>query len=588
MATAYNPSIVTNGLAFCLDASNRKSISSLGCEGFSGALQLIRNLVSSSDTITSLNGLKLGNVNFFTIFAIDYPEGSFGGSAAGRQGITPGYNVTSGSKVFDFGRALNYAVWNKDTETWVKTSIYDSYVGTAAVDTFVSEYTTATQTYPRAIHVVAGSHRDGNHTTAQYNILKDLGAPSNVDSIINTSDPEWILVGEPGLGAGNAYGWAFQNYTTDSTRVAHLNLGLPIYGTKNNYLSFDGTDDRIVVTGAPTANYMTLSCWFRTKTQQDNKYLVAFSKTLTGANGFDLTFQNTQIGTYIAVTGANSGGNLYTTNYYDNKWHNLVTTYDGSSCKTYFDGVLVATRSGMSGNIDIEATKKLTIGCWPAEMGHAICDIAQVSIYTRALTAAEVTQNYNSLRNRFVGEGSLINPFNSPTEAQTLGYSAGTYYFKSGNMAAAQLLEFQPNYYENKPFCCVFRSPYRAAATTNKLNLNIPMGGLLVQRDTLDLRAAVYWSVPITYNTVGGSGNNTADSGNSSRRVILGSGGGHGIYNTAQSQCNWSLATGAIGAGWDGSTCGSFPNDLVWGTGRSDTATYENRSGIWSHWITWS
>jgi hypothetical protein len=184
--------------------------------------------------------------------------------------------------------------------------------------------------------------------------------------------------------------------------------------------------------------------------------------------------------------------------------------------------------------------------------------------------------------------GTISNPFASPEEAQRFGYPAGNYYFKSGSMGSAELLEFVPNYYEGKPFCCVFRSPYRSTATTNKIGLNIPMGGLLVQRDTLDLRAAVYWSAPITYNTIGGAGNNTANSGNSSRRVILGIGGGHGIYSTSQEQCNWSNATGAIGAGWDGSTCGSFPNDLVWGTGRSDTAVYDNRSGIWSHWITWT
>jgi hypothetical protein len=154
-------------------------------------------------------------------------------------------------------------------------------------------------------------------------------------------------------------------------------------------------------------------------------------------------------------------------------------------------------------------------------------------------------------------------------------------------MSSAQLLEFQNNYYESRAWVCVFRSPYRSTATTNKIDLNIPMAGLLVQRDALDLRAAVYWSTPITYNTVGGSGNNTADSGYSPRRVILGGSGGHGIFATNQTQCNWGSAPGAIGAGWDGSTCGSFPNDLVWGTGRSDTATYENRSGVWSHWITW-
>ena len=109
------------------------------------------------------------------------------------------------------------------------------------------------------------------------------------------------------------------------------------------------------------------------------------------------------------------------------------------------------------------------------------------------------------------------------------------------------------------------------------------MGGLLVQRDTLDLRAAVYWSTPITYNSIS---TDTANSGYSPRRVILGGAGGHGIYNTSQNTCSWGSSLGGIGAGYDGSICGTFPNNLVWGTG-TNTATYENRSGTWSHWITW-
>jgi hypothetical protein len=155
-------------------------------------------------------------------------------------------------------------------------------------------------------------------------------------------------------------------------------------------------------------------------------------------------------------------------------------------------------------------------------------------------------------------------------------------------MTQPEQLEYQANYYENRPWVRVFTSPYRSSATVNKLNLNIPMGGLLVQRDALDIRAAVYWSTPITYNTIGGVGNNTADSGYSPRRVILGFGGGHGIYNTAQQQCNWGDSSGSVAAGWNGSTCGSFPNDLVWGTGQSGTPVYTNQSGIWSQWVYWT
>lgn len=189
---------------------------------------------------------------------------------------------------------------------------------------------------------------------------------------------------------------------------------------------------------------------------------------------------------------------------------------------------------------------------------------------------------------RGFADGTSAKPFASPVQAMVMGAASGvSYFFKHSLMSSAIEMEFQNNYYENKPFCCVFRSAYGSTPTVNRLDLNIPMKGLLVQRDTLDIRAAVYWSTPISYNTVSGTGNNTADSGYPYRRVLLGGAGSHGLYNTNQQSCNWGDSVGAVGAGWTGSTCGSWPNDLRWGTGQSGTATYTNLSGTWSHWIFW-
>jgi hypothetical protein len=190
---------------------------------------------------------------------------------------------------------------------------------------------------------------------------------------------------------------------------------------------------------------------------------------------------------------------------------------------------------------------------------------------------------------RGTATGTTTKPFGSPVQAQQLGaVDGGLYYFKSGAMSSAVQMEFRAKYYENKPFCCVFRSPYASTATTNRIDLSIPMAGLLVQRDALDIRAAVYWSTPITYNTLSGTGNNTADSGYAYRRVLLGGAGSHGLYNTSQQSCNWGDSVGSVGAGYTGATCGTWPNDLKWGTGQSGSATYTNMSGTWSHWVYWT
>jgi hypothetical protein len=353
----------------------------------------------------------------------------------------------------------------------------------------------------------------------------------------------------------------------------------PTYNSSNGGgISFDGVDDRVEC-GNFSVQYLTISTWVYKTSSATNQGICRketgwavsqYNGTLQVAPGTSWTFYNT--GYTIPL----------------NTWVNIVYTYSGTgstgSQTVYINGSSIYSTTAGSGAISANSNA-VRVGYddnswfWGGR-------ISNTQIYNRALTATEVLQNFNALKGRYE-KGGINNPFSSPTEARILGYSSGDYYFQSGSMSSAQLLEFQNNYYESRAWVCVFRSPYRSTATTNRIDLNIPMAGLLVQRDALDLRAAVYWSTPITYNTVGGAGNNTADSGYSPRRVILGNSGGHGIYATNQQQCNWGTATGAIGAGWDGGTCGSFPNDLVWGTGRSDTATYDNRSGIWSHWITW-
>jgi len=403
------PNVSEDGLVLALDAANQKCISPLGCTGFNNAPQLVKNIISQLDTINSYNGVKLGNLNYYTVFAIDYPEGSYGGDGASRQGITPGYNVRSGGKTFDFGRALNYAVYNNITQSWVKTTIYDTYAYSSEVDRFVSEYATAVTTYPDAVHLVAGSHRDSNHSAAQYNILKDLGAPSNVDSIINFSSPEWILIGKPGLGAGNAYGWVFQNYSTNPDQVAHLNFGLPIYGNVGNYLEFDGSDDYIDVGNLGSGfNNFTVEIWFKSdsvanyRNPIDCNFLIEFPGSYSNLGP---RLEQNSSGTLGWVVG--SGSNVYTgidvvsSGLDVSKYHYAAITKSSSTLfTTYYNGSAVTSTNfsnwtGSMLNVNIGRGFSLSGERW------FIGKIPSVKIYNRALTATEIQQNFIATRSRY-------------------------------------------------------------------------------------------------------------------------------------------------------------------------------------------
>ena len=420
MGVFAGPEITESGVVLALDAANQKCISPLGCTGFNNAPQLVKNIISQLDTINSYNGVKLGNLNYYTVFAIDYPEGSYGGDGASRQGITPGYNVRSGGKTYDASRALHLWVWINSTSSWVGDNYftgwalnghcYDSYVGTAEVDKWVNDYNNIRNTFGSDITVIAmGSHRDSYHTTAQYNILKDLGAPSNVDSIINFSSPEWILVGKPGLGAGNAYGWVFQNYSTNPDQVAHLNFGLPIYGTKDNYLEFDGSDDYIDVgnLGSGFSNF-TVEIWFKSdsvanyRNPIDCNFLIEFPGSYSNL-GPRLEQNSSGNLTWIVGSGSNvyTGIDVVSSGLDVSKYHYAAITKSSSTLfTTYYNGSAVTSTNfsnwtGSMLNVNIGRGFSLSGERW------FIGKIPSVKIYNRALTAAEISQNFNANRGRF-------------------------------------------------------------------------------------------------------------------------------------------------------------------------------------------
>lgn len=418
MGVDAGPGIVRSGLVFAMDSASPSSISPLGATGFSGAQQLVRNLITRTDSISSLNDVRLTGVDFYTAFAIDYPESSYGGDAVNRQGITPGYNVRAGSKTYDASRALHLWVWNNDTQAWVADSYftglrlnghcYDSYTGygdwAVEVGRFVTDYNKIKKAFPNCTYIVAGSHRDSGHTTDKLNILKDLGAPSNVDSLLD-SDPEWILVGKPGLGAGNAFGWVFENYPTNSAQVAHLNFRLPVEGNTN--LQFDGVDDYISLTsftGKPTTQ-ISCEAWIKpTKSSvgtgthrggavsSTNSMYLGIINSVDGGNTFAMHWAN-----------QTSNSRLYNWNgsVPNNSWSHLVGTYDGSTSRAYINGTQVDSWS-QTGTIP-DAT--YVIGTYGGALTDGVHNfnglIAVARIYNRGLTSSEVVQNFNAQRDRF-------------------------------------------------------------------------------------------------------------------------------------------------------------------------------------------
>jgi hypothetical protein len=192
------------------------------------------------------------------------------------------------------------------------------------------------------------------------------------------------------------------------------------------------------------------------------------------------------------------------------------------------------------------------------------------------------------------GSNSTNRAVISLTDFDKLNKPAGFYWFTYPNQTVLNSYSQSFSlYYSGANFqgtgfgwVLVFESPYGGTATTNRLNISLSFIQIGFQRNDGAFWQTAGFNNYVTFNTR--NDNATATTGTRiGYRVFLGYPGGMGIYNTGQSPCNWATADGAVGAGYDGASCGGFPNDVRWGTGNASSATYDNRSGIWQAWIRW-
>jgi len=175
-----------------------------------------------------------------------------------------------------------------------------------------------------------------------------------------------------------------------------LEGGVGYSGTNFGSLTFDGTDDYVPMgsTGFPFGSSAgTLSAWARTNTISGSfDFIVSYGSASTNVARF-LGINNS---TYLFGGYANditaSGVPL-------NTWFNMAGVYDGTNASMYINGVLVSGPTVKGWNTVASSAQ---IGRQTNGGEYWNGNISQVSIYNRALTAAEVRQNYNALKSRYI------------------------------------------------------------------------------------------------------------------------------------------------------------------------------------------
>ena len=203
----------------------------------------------------------------------------------------------------------------------------------------------------------------------------------------------WLDAGRAESYGGDGTTW--RDLSGNGNNGTLLN-GVGFSAEEGGSLIFDGSDDFIETTYTPgNISSQTISCWINKSNLQYS--LILAKSTLY----YGLEIYPTII--YVNITNTQYGQVSYNTN----GWQNIVFTYDGNQTgnsnrlKIYFNGdVQTLTFTGtIPSSANVSDVIQIGRRWWASLFSEG--SIAQVSIYNRALSAAEIQQNYNALKGRY-------------------------------------------------------------------------------------------------------------------------------------------------------------------------------------------
>ena len=174
----------------------------------------------------------------------------------------------------------------------------------------------------------------------------------------------------------------------------------PTFSSYNGgYLHFDGTDDFVNFKpnlGGPDMSLSTItaSVWVN---------FDSASWVMGNGHQFRIRLQGTKVGFWIRELESGSTNEVQssTSTMSTGEWGNIVGTYDGTNQKVYHNGVEVATETPGLGLLDEGQSWLHLARAFGSSSLFFDGKLAVAKIYNRALTAAEVKQNFDALRRRF-------------------------------------------------------------------------------------------------------------------------------------------------------------------------------------------
>jgi len=218
------------------------------------------------------------------------------------------------------------------------------------------------------------------------------------------------------LDAGNAKSYPGSG-TTWTDLSGNSNNGTLTNGPtySNGSIVFDGTDDNVLITNPTTIKNQnfTISVWVNPGTQNASIVsMIDFDHASSPVQGWVLQSEDATTNRYFYLAwrgessfqpsgggGFGAGKGIQVTN---STWQNIVYSKNGTSLLGYLNGTQLYSGTSASSTVSYENNKNLMIGSCVAISSRTFKgDISNTTIYNRALSASEIKQNFNALRDRF-------------------------------------------------------------------------------------------------------------------------------------------------------------------------------------------
>jgi hypothetical protein len=263
-----------------------------------------------------------------------------------------------------------------------------------------------------------------NHITMR---LGALVKPNNLitDGLVLRLDPANIK-------SYQSSGTTFKDLTTNLSDFTLV--GSPTYNT-NGFFTFNGTNQyasRANTASLKPSTAISIEQWLNADNWNAGtsaSYKCALSCTQGG--GYSHNIWSGNFYSYIYAGGKYLTPSASVSNF--GGWHHFVTTFDGRYAKLYIDGSLANTDDYGSANRTMTyASNSIFLG---AEAGASTTPegyywqgkIATTAIYNKALSDAEILQNFNNTKVRYniVKDGLVANLINPPSSGTTWTDASG-------------------------------------------------------------------------------------------------------------------------------------------------------------------